>query len=147
MTIAKRPSAGRDGAVMDLIWAKPKGIYFCGWDWTTQIRLMRNENLAFTRNAGRYPFFHPPLCPGAPPVVRGAGPNAGPDWRESLGWKILLPPLAPLSSCDGLRAAPAARAHVFASPRRLANEPNTNRACGCEQTRELAELFLEPTFS
>ncbi len=38
-----------------------------------------------------YLFFHPPRCPGAPPVERGAGPNSGPDWRESAGWKILLP--------------------------------------------------------
>ena len=39
-----------------------------------------------------YRFFHPPRFPGAPPVDRGAGPNSGPDWRESVGWKILLPP-------------------------------------------------------
>jgi hypothetical protein len=40
----------------------------------------------------RYRFFHPPRCPGAPPPVeRGEGPNSGPDWRESVGWKILLP--------------------------------------------------------
>jgi len=39
-----------------------------------------------------YLFFHPPRCPGAPPLDRGAGPNSGPDWRESVGWKILLPP-------------------------------------------------------
>jgi len=39
-----------------------------------------------------YRFFHPPRCPGAPPLERGAGPNSGPDWRESVGWKILLPP-------------------------------------------------------
>ena len=38
-----------------------------------------------------YLFFHPPRCPGAPPLERGAGPNSGPDWRESVGWKILLP--------------------------------------------------------
>ncbi len=38
-----------------------------------------------------YRFFHPPRCPGAPPLERGAGPNSGPDWRESVGWKILLP--------------------------------------------------------
>src|ERR1700686_4905943 len=45
-----------------------------------------------------YRFFHPPLCPGAPPLERGAGPNSGPDWRESVGWKILLPVLGPASS-------------------------------------------------
>jgi hypothetical protein len=39
-----------------------------------------------------YLFFQPPRWPGAPPVERGAGPNSGPDWRESVGWKILLPP-------------------------------------------------------
>ena len=36
-------------------------------------------------------FFHPPRCPGAPPLERGEGPNSGPDWRESVGWKILVP--------------------------------------------------------
>ena len=39
-----------------------------------------------------YRFFHPPLFPGAPPVDRGAGPNSGPDSRELVGWKILVPP-------------------------------------------------------
>src|SRR6266700_2585178 len=53
----------------------------------------------------RYRFFHPPLCPGAPPVERGVGPNSGPDWRESVGWKILLPLTGPRSSGEGLRAA------------------------------------------
>src|SRR5689334_16436621 len=37
-------------------------------------------------------FFHPPRWPGAPPLERGAGPNSGPDWRESVGWKIFVPP-------------------------------------------------------
>src|SRR4051795_7082691 len=50
-----------------------------------------------------YRFFHPPRCPGAPPLERGAGPNSGPDWRESVGWKILLPLLAPVSSREGFR--------------------------------------------
>jgi hypothetical protein len=45
-----------------------------------------------------YRFFHPPRCPGAPPLERGAGPNSGPDWRESVGWKILLPAVEALSS-------------------------------------------------
>jgi hypothetical protein len=49
-----------------------------------------------------YRFFHPPRCPGAPPVERGEGPNSGPDWRESVGWKILLPVRGPLSSDEGL---------------------------------------------
>src|SRR4051812_40007497 len=35
-------------------------------------------------------FFQPPRLPGAPPLERGAGPNSGPDWRESVGWMILL---------------------------------------------------------
>jgi len=52
-----------------------------------------------------YLFFHPPRCPGAPPVERGAGPNSGPDWRESVGWKILLPLAGPVSSPEGLRGA------------------------------------------
>jgi hypothetical protein len=43
-------------------------------------------------------FFHRPRCPGAPPLERGAGPNSRPDWRESVGWKILLPLPAPRSS-------------------------------------------------
>src|SRR4051794_21888303 len=52
---------------------------------------------------GCYLFFQPPRCPGAPPVERGAGPNSGPDWRESVGWKILLPVLAPVLSGGRLR--------------------------------------------
>jgi hypothetical protein len=54
-------------------------------------------------DTGHYLFFHPPRWPGAPPEERGAGPNSGPDWRESVGWKILLPLLAPGSSGEGLR--------------------------------------------
>ena len=38
-----------------------------------------------------YRFFHPPRCPGAPPLDLGAGPNSGPDSRELVGWMILLP--------------------------------------------------------
>jgi len=38
-----------------------------------------------------YLFFHPPRCPGAPPLDLGAGPNSGPDSRELVGWMILLP--------------------------------------------------------
>src|SRR5882757_1650132 len=53
----------------------------------------------------RYLFFHPPRCPGAPPLDRGVGPNSGPDWRESVGWKILLP--LPGSGFRGL--APSVR--------------------------------------
>jgi hypothetical protein len=54
----------------------------------------------FASSLDAYRFFHPPLCPGAPPVERGAGPN----WRESVGWKILLPLLVSLSSREDLRA-------------------------------------------
>src|SRR6185312_1554856 len=50
-------------------------------------------------------FFHPPRWPGAPPLERGAGPNSGPDWRESVGWKIFVPP-----GSSGLRGfAPSGR--------------------------------------
>src|ERR1700726_4450580 len=56
-----------------------------------------------TSDTGRYRFFHPPRCPGAPPLERGAGPNSGPDWRESVGWKILLPLAGVDSSREGLR--------------------------------------------
>ena len=41
--------------------------------------------------ASSYRFFHPPRCPGAPPLERGNGPNSGPDSRELVGWMILLP--------------------------------------------------------
>ena len=56
-------------------------------------------------DTGSYRFFHPPRCPGAPPVERGAGPNSGPDWRELVGWKLLLPVPASGLSRDGLRRA------------------------------------------
>jgi len=39
---------------------------------------------------------------GLPPVERGRA-NSGPDWRESVGWKILLRVLAPVSLGEGLR--------------------------------------------
>ena len=56
-------------------------------------------------DTGCYRFFQPPRWPGAPPEERGAGPNSGPDWRESVGWKILLPglPVFGPSSRAGLR--------------------------------------------
>jgi hypothetical protein len=65
-------------------------------------RIRATRWLAMTvGNAGvPYLFFHPPRCPGAPPLERGAGPNSGPDWRESVGWKILLP--LPNSGLRGL---------------------------------------------
>src|SRR3954454_8603401 len=59
----------------------------------------RKENADFTT----YRFFHPPRCPGAPPVDLGAGPNSGPDSRELVGWKILLLPPDPVSPAAGLR--------------------------------------------
>ena len=65
------------------------------------IRLMASLRMPISDN--RYRFFHPPRCPGAPPVERGEGPNSGPDWRESVGWKILLPVLGAGSSGAGLR--------------------------------------------
>src|SRR5207302_2081822 len=57
---------------------------------------VRDVDLTGCKTAGSdrrstYLFFHPPRCPGAPPLERGAGPNSGPDWRESVDWKILLP--------------------------------------------------------
>src|SRR5213592_3492892 len=39
VTIASRPSLGRDGAVIILIWVKREQNYFCKWEWTGQIRL------------------------------------------------------------------------------------------------------------
>lgn len=48
-----------------------------------------------TKGSARRPylFFHPPRRPGCPPVDFGAGPNSGPDCRESVGWMIrLFPP-------------------------------------------------------
>src|SRR3954453_16800286 len=52
-----------------------------------------------------YLLCHPPGCPGAPPVERGEGPNSGPDWRESVGLKILLPLRAVELGSDGVRVA------------------------------------------
>src|SRR5436190_13269551 len=37
VTIAIRPSVGRDGAVIVLIWVKRRKEYFCKVDWTAQI--------------------------------------------------------------------------------------------------------------
>jgi hypothetical protein len=56
--------------------------------------------LAMTAVRAVYRFFHPPRCPGAPPLERGAGPNSGPDSLEFVGWKILLP--LPNSGLRGL---------------------------------------------
>jgi hypothetical protein len=65
----------------------------------------RAQAVVVLASVSPYRFFHPPRCPGAPPVERGVGPNSGPDWRESVGWKILLPVLGPGSSGEGLRDA------------------------------------------
>jgi hypothetical protein len=63
------------------------------YDWAYDGKLSPHGDVSLWE---AYRFFHPPLWPGAPPVERGAGPNSGPDWRESVGWKILLP-LPPLT--------------------------------------------------
>src|SRR6202042_3543162 len=54
------------------------------------IRLTGSLRMPMSDTVAAYLFFQPPRCPGAPPVERGEGPNSGPDWRESLGWTILL---------------------------------------------------------
>src|ERR1700704_7125200 len=73
---------------------------------------------AFVARENRYPlfrimlyrFFHPPRCPGAPPVERGLGPNSGPDWRGAGGWRNLLLLPGSVSSCEGFCGrAPAGR--------------------------------------
>jgi hypothetical protein len=40
---------------MDLIWVGCEAEYFCNWDWTGQIRLIRFKKLSFTQNSGRSP--------------------------------------------------------------------------------------------
>jgi hypothetical protein len=68
--------------------------------WQARMREVIRDSCIKARAA--YRFFHPPRCPGAPPLERGVGPNSGPDWRESVGWKILLAP-GSMSSREGLR--------------------------------------------
>src|SRR2546430_3683649 len=41
VTIAKRPSVGRDGALIILIWVRSETECFCKVDWTAQITLIR----------------------------------------------------------------------------------------------------------
>ena len=53
-------------------------------------------------NYAPYLFFHPPRRPGAPPVDFGAGPNSGPDCRESVGWMIRLVLPNGFDGSDGL---------------------------------------------
>jgi hypothetical protein len=40
----------RMARLMELIWAKREGIYFCNREWTGQIRLIRLNKLAFCEN-------------------------------------------------------------------------------------------------
>ena len=56
VTIAKRPSAGRDAAHMLLICAREEAEYFFRQGWTGQIRLKRLGKLRFARmsNADRF---------------------------------------------------------------------------------------------
>jgi len=51
VTIAKRPSVQGHGTagVMDLIWAKREGIYFCSNDWTGSISLIGFEKFEVWR--------------------------------------------------------------------------------------------------
>src|SRR5580692_5445132 len=58
----------------------------CRPPWCTS----RGQNVPIGLASRLYRFFHPPRCPGAPPLLRGEGPNSGPDWRESVGWITLL---------------------------------------------------------
>jgi hypothetical protein len=51
VTIASRPSLGRDGAFIVLIWVRRRKEYFCKWDWTAQISLIRQGKLAFGRSS------------------------------------------------------------------------------------------------
>src|SRR3954470_23211423 len=41
VTIASRPSLGRDGSVIILIWVRREPNYFFNWDWIAQISLIR----------------------------------------------------------------------------------------------------------
>jgi hypothetical protein len=52
VTIANRPSVGRDGESYSLISISEKQKYFCKWDWTAQISLIRFNKLAVRRNGG-----------------------------------------------------------------------------------------------
>jgi hypothetical protein len=37
--------------VLEVIWANREAEYFCKWDWTTQITLIRLKKLVFWRKA------------------------------------------------------------------------------------------------
>jgi hypothetical protein len=49
VTIASRPSVGRDAIDIGLIWVCDEGKYFWKWDWTRQIRLIPFNNSLFRR--------------------------------------------------------------------------------------------------
>jgi hypothetical protein len=44
--------------LIDVIWVRREGEYFCEWDWTGQISLIRLKNFRFARKSVRGP-----LCP------------------------------------------------------------------------------------
>jgi hypothetical protein len=54
VTIAIAPLWDETAALMDLIWGNREQIYFCKWEWTGQIRLIRLNKSVFCEN-----------CPGA----------------------------------------------------------------------------------
>jgi hypothetical protein len=47
----QRPSVGRDGGDMQVIWVFGKPEYFFRWDWTGRNSLIRLEKLDFTRKS------------------------------------------------------------------------------------------------
>ncbi len=51
VTIASRPSVGRDGEIMELIWVRPEAKFFCKQDWTAQISLIPHVNFVFSRGS------------------------------------------------------------------------------------------------
>src|SRR3954466_9754818 len=53
VTIAIRPSLGRDGAVIILIWVRSETECFYKWDWTGQISLVSFRNFSPARNGNQ----------------------------------------------------------------------------------------------
>ena len=47
VTIAIAPLWDETAALMDLIWVRREGIYFCKWEWTGQVRLIRLNKSGF----------------------------------------------------------------------------------------------------
>ena len=47
VTMANAPLRDRTGQVLKVIWVKREAEYFCKWDWTTQITLIRFNKLDF----------------------------------------------------------------------------------------------------